>query len=125
MSAGHLASHGQVLSPNKWNQAKASAALRKSGSDRPADAPQFVPLLDWHEDRRPSQPAHVQRNAFKVSQPSPVKHSSGPRSSDTAATASDASISSSSDAEFCPGMTSRSPAVRSQRKEMCYPDNDQ
>lgn len=121
MSTGQASSQRQVLSPTKWNQAKATAALRKPQPERPVNsASHFVPLLDWQQDRAPSQALNVQM-ALKAEQTSHAQQGSNlPRQdvlvANNAHAASDASISSS-DEEYDPrSKHRRRSAAPSQRK---------
>lgn len=121
MSTGQAPSQRQVLSPTKWNQAKATAALRKPQPERPVNsASHFVPLLDWQQDRAPAQALNVQL-ALKAEQTSHAQKGSNlPRQhvlvANTAHAASDASISSS-DEEYDPrSKHRRRSAAPSQRK---------
>ncbi|DBA94406.1 TPA: hypothetical protein ACH3X1_002007 [Trebouxia sp. C0004] len=120
MSGEIVESQGQMLSPRKWYPA--SAALIHRPVTLVDKAAQYVPLLGWQEDRQPPREPVAPLHESKAI---PVPQATvDPRNLSTAATTSDASISSS-DEEFDP---SRKPRRRlaggkqSQAKQEPSPD---
>jgi len=103
MSGGTGESQGQMLSPRKWNHA--SSALKHRPVTPVDKAAQFVPLLDWQEDRQPPRELDAPYHKSKltsVQQATTVDL----RNLSAAAATSDASISSS-DEEFDPSRKPR------------------
>lgn len=114
MGSGHVAPQRQVLTPSKWNQV--SSALKQHPEKVADKAAQFVPLLQWQEDRQPSRELGPQKNALHSIQMQQAV-SVDQRDLGTVNITSDASISSS-DEEFDPKKKpKRRLAVKMQRKE--------
>ena len=103
MSRKVAESQGQRLSPRKWYPA---SSAQKHGPVIPVDkAAQFVPLLDWQEDRRPSREVVAPHHKLKAT-PAQQATTVDLHRLSTAAATSDASISSS-DEEFDPSRKPR------------------
>ncbi|KAL0048163.1 hypothetical protein WJX82_009076 [Trebouxia sp. C0006] len=103
MSGKVAESQGQRLSPRKWYPA---SSAQKHGPVIPVDkAAQFVPLLDWQEDRRPSREVIAPHHKLKAT-PAQQATTVVLHRLSTAAATSDASISSS-DEEFDPSRKPR------------------
>ncbi len=103
MSGEVAESQGQRLSPRKWYPA--SSALKHRPVTPVDKAAQFVPLLDWQEDRQPSRELVAPHHKSKPT-PSQQATTVDLHRLSTAAATSDASISSS-DEEFDPSRQPR------------------
>ena len=96
-------SQGQMLSPRKWYPA--SSALKHRPVTPVDKAAQFVPLLDWQEDRQPPREVVASHHKSKAT-PAQQATTVDVHRLSTAAATSDASISSS-DEEFDPSRKPR------------------
>ena len=103
MSGEIRESQRQLLFPRKWHLA--SSALKRRPVTPVDTAAQFVPLLDWQEDKQPRRELIAPHHKIKAA-PAQQVTTVDQRRLSTAAATSDASISSS-DEDFDPSRKPR------------------